>query len=63
MPKPTVRNPIFSLKKSMIVIEVSKSLPDLATPCDKEEKQLTKFRQVRDTLIEKITDLKARLSH
>jgi len=37
------------------------SLPDPATPCGDAKTQLEQFRKVRDTLIEKIKDLKARL--
>jgi len=39
------------------------SLPDPAVPCDQKEEQLTKFRKVRDILIEKISDLKIKLQN
>jgi len=36
-------------------------LPDPAAPCNQKEEQLTRFRKIRDILIEKINDLKIKL--
>ena len=38
-------------------------LPDPAASCDGEERQLEQFRNIRDTLIEKIKELKVNIAY